>query len=105
MNSSGAWSPSRSAAWKPQPAALSSSSHYDLPQPLRWFTANIGVHHVHHLSSRIPFYRLQQVLDDHPELKPMSRVGLWESFRCARLALWDEANGRLVSFREARARG
>src|SRR3546814_2050681 len=52
------------------------------------------------LSSRIPFYRLSKVLRDHPELKPMSRIGLLESFRCARLALWDEANGRLLSFRE-----
>jgi omega-6 fatty acid desaturase (delta-12 desaturase) len=42
------------------------------------------------------------VLKDHPELRPVSRIGLWESFRCARLALWDEAAGRLVSFREAR---
>jgi omega-6 fatty acid desaturase (delta-12 desaturase) len=69
---------------------------------LRWFTANIGIHHVHHLSSRIPFYRLSKVLKDHPELRPVSRIGLWESFRCARLSLWDEAAGRLVSFREAR---
>jgi omega-6 fatty acid desaturase (delta-12 desaturase) len=70
---------------------------------LRWLTANIGIHHVHHLSSRIPFYRLHKVLKDHPELQSMSRVGLWESFRYARLSLWDEAAGRLVSFREARA--
>ena len=92
----------RSGAWKLDDAALTGSSHYDLPPVLRWFTANIGIHHVHHLSSRIPFYRLSKVLKDHPELRPVSRVGLLESFRCARLALWDEAAGRLVSFREAR---
>ncbi len=96
-----AWS--RSSEWKPQPAALSSSSHYHLPAPLRWLTADIGVHHVHHLSSRIPSYRLAEVLRDHPELSSMSRLGFLESFRCARLALWDEANRRLVSFREAKA--
>jgi omega-6 fatty acid desaturase (delta-12 desaturase) len=96
-----AWS--RNGQWKRDEAALAGSSHYDLPPVLRWFTANIGIHHVHHLSARIPFYRLPKVLRDHPELQPMSRVGLLESFRCARLALWDEANGRLVSFREARA--
>jgi omega-6 fatty acid desaturase (delta-12 desaturase) len=92
----------RNGQWKRDHAALAGSSHYDLPPVLRWFTANIGIHHVHHLSSRIPFYRLSKVLKDYPELKPVSRVGLWESFRCARLALWDEAAGRLVSFREVR---
>ncbi|WP_309606599.1 fatty acid desaturase [Phenylobacterium sp.] len=92
----------RNGAWKRDEAALHGSSHYDLPPVLRWFTANIGIHHVHHLSSRIPFYRLPKVLKDHPELKPLSRVGLWESFRFARLALWDEAAGRLITFREAR---
>jgi omega-6 fatty acid desaturase (delta-12 desaturase) len=95
-----AWA--RNSDWKRDHAALAGSSHYDLPQPLRWFTGNIGIHHVHHLSSRIPFYRLPKVLKEHPELNAMSRVGLWESFRCARLALWDEAAGRLVSFRDAR---
>ena len=93
----------RNGDWNRDHAALAGSSHYDLPPLLRWFTANIGIHHVHHLSSRIPFYRLPKVLEDHPELRPMSRVGLVESFRCARLALWDEENGRLVSFRELRA--
>jgi omega-6 fatty acid desaturase (delta-12 desaturase) len=92
----------RNGKWKRDDAALTGSSHYDLPPVLRWFTANIGIHHVHHLSSRIPFYRLPKVLQDHPELKPMSRVRFWESFRCARLALWDEGAGRLVSFRDAR---
>jgi omega-6 fatty acid desaturase (delta-12 desaturase) len=97
-----AWS--RNKDWKRDDAALEGSSHYDLPQPLRWLTANIGIHHVHHLSSRIPFYRLPQVLKDHPELKDMSRIGLRESFGNARLALWDEAAERLVSFREVRSR-
>ncbi|MBV8839792.1 MAG: fatty acid desaturase [Alphaproteobacteria bacterium] len=89
------------AAWSPQAAALHGSSHYDLPAVLRWFTANIGVHHVHHLNSRIPFYRLQRVLKDRPELRPIGRLTLAQSFRCVRLALWDGAQRRLVSFREA----
>lgn len=93
----------RSDGWKPASSALASSSHYDLPQPLRWFTADIGVHHVHHLSSRIPFYRLQQILRDHPELRAVNRIGLRDSFRYAALALWDEQAGRLVSFRAAAA--
>jgi omega-6 fatty acid desaturase (delta-12 desaturase) len=88
------------AAWTQQETALYGSSHYDLPGVLRWFTANIGVHHVHHLCSRIPFYRLPRVLHDHPELREIGRLTLPESFRCIRLTLWDEAQRRLVSFRD-----
>ena len=60
------WAPDR--AWNLQEVALHGSSHYALPSLLRWFTANIGVHHVHHLCSRIPYYRLPLVLRDHPSL-------------------------------------
>ena len=95
-----AWA--RNGDWKREDAALLGSSHYDLPTPLRWLTANIGIHHVHHLSARIPFYRLNDVLKDHPELKPMSRIGIRESLGCIRLALWDEAAQRMVSFRDVR---
>ena len=77
-------------AWSKHEAALHGSSHYDLPLILRWFTANIGVHHVHHLSSRIPYYRLSRVLRDHPELKDIGRLTLLESLGCVRLVLWDE---------------
>lgn len=93
---------SRSEKWHSREAALRGSSHYDLPLILRWFTANIGMHHVHHLSSRIPFYRLPIVFDVAPELRSVGRLGLWKSFGCTRLALWDEKSQRLVSFREAR---
>ena len=89
--------------WNVHDAALHGSSHYDLPAFLRWFTGNIGMHHVHHLSSRIPFYRLPRVLRDHPELRDVGRLTLLDSFRCVRLALWDDTQRRLVSFREARA--
>jgi acyl-lipid omega-6 desaturase (Delta-12 desaturase) len=88
--------------WNMQSAALAGSSHYDLPAVLRWITGNIGVHHVHHLSSRIPFYRLRRVLKDHPELSDMGRLTLWQSFRCVRLALWCESRKRLISFAELR---
>ena len=88
--------------WSLSEAALRGSSHYDLPGVLRWFTANIGLHHIHHLNSRIPYYRLSRVLRDHPELKGASRLTLWQSLGCVRLALWDETQRRLVSFREAR---
>lgn len=90
-------------SWNRQEAALHGSSHYDLPAVLRWFTANIGVHHVHHLSSGIPFYRLRDVLRDHPELGAVGRLTLMQSLGCIRLVLWDESSRRLVSFRELRA--
>jgi acyl-lipid omega-6 desaturase (Delta-12 desaturase) len=88
--------------WSFHAAALHGSSHYDLPVVLRWFTANIGVHHVHHLASRIPYYRLPEVLRDYPELGKVSRVTLLESLKSVRLVLWDEEKRRLISFREMR---
>jgi acyl-lipid omega-6 desaturase (Delta-12 desaturase) len=92
----------RQKTWNPTEAALRGSSYYDLPAPLGWLTANIGIHHVHHVSSRIPFYRLPQVLRDHPELKSVSKLNLVESIRAVGLALWDESGQRLVSFKQAR---
>lgn len=92
---------SEDGGWNLHEAALRGSSYYDLPPPLRWFSANIGIHHVHHLCSRIPYYRLPRVLRDHPELREVGRLTLLQSFRCARLTLWDEAQRRLVTFREA----
>jgi len=89
-------------SWNQHEAALRGSSHYHLPGILRWFTANIGVHHVHHLCSRIPYYRLPRVLRDHPELAATGRLTLTESLKCVRLVLWDESQGRLVSFRDVR---
>ncbi|MEJ6397621.1 fatty acid desaturase [Yoonia sp. 208BN28-4] len=89
--------------WQVHDAALHGSSHYDLPPILRWFSANIGIHHVHHLYARIPFYRLSEVLRDHKELVECSRMTLRESWRCASLDLWDTQSRRLVSFKEARA--
>ena len=92
---------SNGAEWDFQTAALRGSSHYDLPGVLRWLTANIGIHHVHHLASKIPYYRLPEVLRDHPDLVPQSRITIMDSIRTVKLVLWCEARGRLVSFREA----
>src|ERR1700738_1526837 len=91
--------------WTFQKAALLGSSHYDLPGILRWFTANIGMHHVHHLASGIPYYRLPRVLREHPELRDVSRLTLLHSLRCVRLVLWDESRHRLISFRKMSRRG
>jgi len=95
------WEPS--ARWSQPEAALHGSSLYELPPPLDWFSGNIGVHHVHHLSSGIPFYRLPEVLRDHPALKEVGRLSLRDSLACVRLALWDEDRRQMVSFRQALA--
>ena len=87
--------------WDRRESALHGSSHYDLPVVLRWLSGNIGIHHVHHLCSHIPFYRLPEVIRDFPELKEVSRITLWESFKCVKLALWDEKQYRLLSFKDA----
>lgn len=90
----------RDEDWKLQEAALYGSSYYELPVVLRWFTANIGLHHIHHLCARVPYYRLPHVLRDHPALANISRVTLVQSLRNVRLTLWDEASQRMVSFRQ-----
>ena len=88
--------------WNHENAALQGSSYYDLPQPFMWITGNIGIHHVHHLSSRIPFYKLPKVLKTHPELKEIGRLKFVESLKCIHLALWDDAARQLISFKDAR---
>ncbi|TFI57683.1 fatty acid desaturase [Sphingomonas parva] len=93
----------RQAQWSFHEAALFGSSHYVLPTALRWLSANVGLHHVHHLASRIPFYRLDEAMRALPALRAIGRVGIAESLRSVRLVLWDEGKRRLVSFREARA--
>ncbi len=89
------------ADWSFHDAALLGSSHLDLPAILRWFTGNIGIHHVHHLASRIPFYRLPEVLNTHPHLHDLNRFTALQTLSALRLALWDQGQQRLVSFREA----
>ncbi len=89
---------SRNEDWNREQAALMGSSFYDLPKPLMWITGNIGVHHVHHLSSRIPFYNLPRILKAHPELKQVGRLTFLESLKCVRLALWCEQTRKMVSF-------
>ena len=90
--------------WRFPEAALHGASHYDLPPVLRWITGNIGIHHVHHLSSRIPYYRLPEVLRDYPELAGIGRITLLQSLKCVRLVLWDDARQKLIPFRDAAAR-
>ncbi len=88
--------------WDYTRAALQGTSYYKLPRVLQWFTANIGLHHVHHLFPRIPNYHLQRCLDDSPLLQQVTPLTLWPSFRAVSLALWDEERGELVRFRDLR---
>ncbi len=93
----------RSEDWDFHVAALRNSSNYALPRILQWFSGNIGFHHVHHLCSRIPNYRLQECLEASPQLKAINRLTLRGSLKGVWLALWDEDKRKLVSFREARS--
>jgi acyl-lipid omega-6 desaturase (Delta-12 desaturase) len=88
----------RSDAWDPYQAAISGSSFYDLPPVLRWFTANIGYHHIHHLSPRIPNYRLRAAHEATAGLAGVQRLGLRESLSCGRLKLWCEETRRMVDY-------
>lgn len=92
-----------SEEWQLHEAAMEGSSHYVLPRWMQWLSANIGIHHVHHVHSRIPFYRLPEVLRDHAVLANVNRITIRESLATARLHLWDEDGKRLLSFRQARA--
>ena len=88
--------------WEFHDAGLQGSSFYDLPRILHWFTGNIGYHHIHHLASRIPNYHLRRAMEEVPDLNHVTRLSVWESIRCARYKLWDEAGRRLVGFRDLR---
>jgi acyl-lipid omega-6 desaturase (Delta-12 desaturase) len=88
----------RSEEWDPREAALRGSSFYDLPPVLRWFTANIGYHHIHHLSPRIPNYRLQAAHEATTGLTGLKRLTIRESLSCARLKLWCEDTRRMVDY-------
>jgi len=91
-----------STDWTFTDAALRGSSYLKLPQPLQFFTGNIGLHHVHHLNARIPNYNLQRAHDENPVFHTVPTISLWDGVKAARLKLWDEQSGRLVTFRQAR---
>jgi len=92
-----------SDSWSYDEAALEGSSYLRLPKVLQFFTGNIGLHHVHHLSTRIPNYNLQRAHDAYPAFRQVPTLSLWDGMRCVKLKLWDEERGRLVTFRQARA--
>jgi omega-6 fatty acid desaturase (delta-12 desaturase) len=74
-----------------------------MPRFFQWCTASIGLHHIHHIASRIPNYELQRAYDENAELRNVTRLSLWKSISTLRLTLWDEDAGKLVRFRDLRA--
>ncbi|HEX9163140.1 MAG TPA: fatty acid desaturase [Thermoanaerobaculia bacterium] len=90
------------AEWTPYRAALASSSYLRLGPVLRWFTGNIGFHHVHHLNSLIPFYRLPQAMAAIPELQHASVTTLRprDVVACLRANVWDDEGRRMVRYRD-----
>jgi omega-6 fatty acid desaturase (delta-12 desaturase) len=88
--------------WSYADAALRGSSHLKLPGVLRFFTGNIGLHHVHHLNARIPNYNLQRAHDAAPMFAHVPTLSLRDGLRAVRFKLWDEQSGRLVTFAQAR---
>jgi acyl-lipid omega-6 desaturase (Delta-12 desaturase) len=88
----------RSDSWNIERSAVEGSSFYDLPAILRWFTGNIGYHHLHHMAPRVPNYRLRECFQSHPRLQRAPRLTLRTSLRSARLRLWDANARRMVPF-------
>lgn len=90
------------ADWNYTEAALRGSSYLKLPTLLRFFTGNIGLHHIHHLNARIPNYNLPRAYRENPVLREVPTLTLRDGLRAVRFKLWDEAAGKLVTFAEVR---
>jgi len=91
----------RADEWSAEKAALRGSSYLRLPNILRWFTGNIGFHHIHHLNPRIPNYRLAACQNANPDLQETPTLSFAEALRAWRYGLWDEERRRMVSFASA----
>ncbi|HTA66341.1 MAG TPA: fatty acid desaturase [Xanthomonadaceae bacterium] len=92
----------RKDEWDSGDAAMAGSSYFAMPRVLHWFTGNIGYHHIHHLASRIPSYRLREAFESNPRLQAAPKVTWWSSLKSARLKLWDEEQQCMVGFPKMR---
>jgi acyl-lipid omega-6 desaturase (Delta-12 desaturase) len=90
----------RQEKWDYVTEALQGSSYYKLPKILQWFTGNIGFHHIHHLSPRIPNYFLEKCYKENPLFQQIKPISLWVSFKSLKFRLLDEQNHELISFKE-----
>lgn len=90
--------------WAYDEAALTSTSMMVMNPVMNWFTGNIGYHHVHHLNSRIPFYRLKEAMKSMPELNHVSTTTFhpFDVYRCLRLKLWDAEKGEMITLKDLR---
>ena len=88
----------RDQNWSFEQAALKGCSYYKLPLLLEWLTGYIGYHHIHHLASKIPNYKLKSCFENIPTLRHVTTLNVWDSLKCARLALWDEDKQQLIAF-------
>ena len=89
----------RETRWNYKISAIEGSSFLKLPRVFQWFTGNIGFHHVHHLSSKIPNYNLEKCHNEVDMFKDVRPIVLFSTFRALNLGLWDEANRRMITFR------
>lgn len=90
----------RRESWGFEDSALKGSSFYKLPRILQWFSGNIGFHHIHHLSPRIPNYSLERCHKSDPAFQSVRPITLLSSLRAAGYRLWDEQRGRLIGYRQ-----
>lgn len=88
----------RTEEWDPIKAAMEGSSFYRLPAIMRWFSGNIGFHHIHHLNSKIPNYRLKKSYETIPELQTITPLTILKSIKCFKLKMWDEKENKMVGF-------
>ncbi len=86
--------------WDYFKAAVYGSSFYKLPKVFQWFSGNIGFHHIHHLSSKIPNYNLERCHDSHSMFSEVQPLTLWKSFKCVNFRLWDQDTMKLITFRQ-----
>jgi acyl-lipid omega-6 desaturase (Delta-12 desaturase) len=93
----------RNDDWTYTEAAMRGSSFLRMPRILQFFTGNIGLHHIHHLNARIPNYNLQRAHDENPVFQRVTTLSLADAARAVRLKLWDEEQGTMLTFAQARA--
>lgn len=87
--------------WEFVVAAIRGSTYYKLPRLFQWLSGNIGIHHIHHLSSMIPNYNLEKCMRENPVLnKHVTVLSFWQSLKLMTHKLWDEEQERMISFRE-----
>ncbi len=96
------WQRGEQGDWSYAEAALRGASYLKLPQPFQFFTGNIGLHHVHHLSARVPNYNLQTAHDENEIFHDVPVLTFWDGVKATKYKLFDEDSGRMVGFREAR---